>query len=281
MERDIEIRTMTRADMDGAVAWAAEEGWNPGWNDAGIFYAVDPKGYFMAFHDGVAIGSISAVAYDQTFGFIGFFIVKSAWRGGRVGVLLGRRALEYLGPRAIGIDGVEKKEKNYLHFGFTLAYHHLRYEGAAIGGRASDRLRPADAVPWEALAAYDRRCFPAPRPAFLARWVRQPGGAALAVLEAGAVAGYGVIRPCQKGHKIGPLFADAPVLAETLFLGLLAAVQPSGPVFLDVPEVNAAALAMVRRYAMRPVFKTARMYNRPPPPLAVRNIYGVTSFELG
>ncbi len=281
MDGDVIIRMMSRAEMDCAVDWAAEEGWNPGLHDAGIFYATDPDGFFMAFHEDVPIGSISAVAYDRDFGFIGYFIVKRAWRGGQVGLQLGRRALDYLGPRTIGIDGVEKKEKNYLHYGFTLAYHNIRYEGMAIGGRASDKLLPIASIPFEILANYDRSCFPAARSEFLARWVCQPESAALAVCAAGALAGYGVIRPCRQGHKIGPLFADGPAQAETLLLGLLAAVHPRGPVYLDAPEVNLEAAALARRHAMRPVFKTARMYNRVPPPLPLQKIYGVTSFELG
>ena len=32
------IRTMARADLDLAVEWAAQEGWNPGLRDADAFF---------------------------------------------------------------------------------------------------------------------------------------------------------------------------------------------------------------------------------------------------
>jgi hypothetical protein len=56
---------------------------------------------------------------------------------------------------------------------------------------------------------------------------------------------------------------------------------PDAPVYLDVPEVNPAALALAVRYGMRKVFGTARMYTGAEPPLALDRLYGVTTFELG
>lgn len=276
-----EIRTMTRAEMDLAVDWAAAEGWNPGWHDADCFYAADPNGYFMAFHGGEPIGCISAVAYDANFGFIGFFIVKAKYRGGRIGIQLGTHALNYMGQRNVGIDGVEKKVKNYIHHGFKLAGHTIRHEGRGIAGQVAANLRPIAAVPFDQLAAYDRLHFPAERTRFLSCWIKQPGSTGFVVMNGPRLAGYGVVRACRNGFKIGPLFADNPGVAEALFLGLVAGVQPSEPVYLDVPEINVAAMNLARRYQLKPVFMTARMYSRAVVSLPGQAIYGVTSFELG
>jgi len=278
---DFAIRTMTRADMDLAVDWAAEEGWNPGRHDAECFYAADPAGYFMAFLGSEPVGCISAVAYDENFGFIGFFIVKPRYRGGQVGIRLGEHALHYLGQRNIGIDGVEKKVKNYMHHGFTLAGRTIRYKGWGLAGKVAGSLRPVAEVPFDTLAAYDSRHFPAPRPQFLSRWINQPDSAGFAVQSGPGLAGYGIIRACRQGYKIGPLFADSPEVAETLFLGLVAAIKPGAPVYLDVPHLNAASLRMALGYRMQPVFVTARMYKRVLVNLPVHAIFGVTSFELG
>ena len=48
-----------------------------------------------------------------------------------------------------------------------------------------------------------------------------PEATALAIMQDGNLAGYGVIRTCRQGYKIGPLLADTPGLAETLEGGLL------------------------------------------------------------
>ena len=59
------------------------------------------------------------------------------------------------------------------------------------------------------------------------------------------------------------------------------AEAPPGSVFLDVPEPNAAAIAMAREAGMTPAFETARMYAGKAPDLPLAQIYGITSFELG
>jgi hypothetical protein len=66
----------------------------------------------------------------------------------------------------------------------------------------------------------------------------------------------------------------------TLARALIASAQ-GGPVYLDPPEPNAAALRLVGELGLRPVFETARMYRGPAPPLALDAIFGITSFELG
>lgn len=68
------------------IDWSAKEGWNPGLYDADVFYKTDPKGFFLGFLDGKPIASISAVAYDDKFGFLGFYIVKPEYRDKGFGI---------------------------------------------------------------------------------------------------------------------------------------------------------------------------------------------------
>jgi hypothetical protein len=83
------------------------------------------------------------------------------------------------------------------------------------------------------------------------------------------------------GWKVGPLFAIDGATAEQLYLALCESTARDEPVYLDVPEVNAAAMALAEKYAMRQVFGTARMYTGEAPPIALDRVYGVTTFELG
>ena len=279
---DYDIRTMTKEEARVALDWAADEGWNPGLGDLEPFYASDPDGFFVAMKGNEPIGCVSAIDYDHEFGFIGFFIVKAPYRGHRVGIDLGKRAMVHLEDRNIGVDGVEAKIKNYRKYGFKLAYNNVRYEGVtAYPQPAAPTVNLKEEVSFFDILTYDTRHFPAPRPGFLSMWINPEGGAALGVLRDGALAGYGVIRPCRSGYKIGPLFADDPDIAETLFLALSATVAPNAPVYLDIPAVNPKAQWLVDKYRLKPVFKTARMYNREFPALPLENIFGVTSFELG
>ena len=87
-------------------------------------------------------------------------------------------------------------------------------------------------------------------------------------------------RRCGRGAKIGPLFADDPAAADELYAAL-AAFVPGEPVFIDVPENHAQAMALAHRRDMSEVFGCARMYLGPPPRLAHERVYGITTFELG
>jgi Acetyltransferase (GNAT) domain len=96
----------------------------------------------------------------------------------------------------------------------------------------------------------------------------------------GALAGWGVIRPCRQGWKIGPLVADDRAAAEALLSALLASCGGS-EIFLDVPSINHDAIALAESLGLAPVFETARMYTGAIRPLRLERIFGVTTFELG
>lgn len=272
---------MRRREVEVAVDWAAQEGWNPGNHDAEAFYAADPEGFFIAELDGEPIGSVSVVNYSATFAFAGLYILKPEYRNRGYGSRLFAAGMAHAGDRNIGGDGVLAMQEKYrTRSGFTLAYRNIRFEGAG-GGNEPEGPVDIAGVPFEPLAAYDARHFPASRPRFLAAWLRQEGACGRAVLgEDGDVAGYGVVRRCRHGYKIGPLFADTPEIAGEIFLALSAQAS-SGPVYLDVPEPNAAAVALAQRQGMVPVFETARIYTKAVPDLPLDEVFGVTSFELG
>lgn len=142
-------------------------------------------------------------------------------------------------------------------------------------------LAPLAEVPPALLHAYDRACYPAERAAFLAGWLDQPDKVALGLMRGGRLAGYGMARPSRTGYRIGPLFADTPDDAETLFAALKGSLPAGEPVFLDVPECNAAAVALATWHGMESVFDTARMDTGPVPDLRMERVFGVTSLEMG
>lgn len=282
MTKPITIRNMTRAELDLAVEWAAQEGWNPGWRDAECFWAADPQGFFVGLLGDKPVATISAVKYDNHFGFIGFFIVKSEYRSQGFGNLLGKAALEYLGRVNVGLDGVVAQQEYYQRHGFRIAYRNIRYQFISTGQEFADsRIVELGRIPFETLTAYDRQMFPAPRTEFLKLWIGHPETVALGYLNDNRLLGYGVRRTCRNGYKIGPLFADDAEIAETLFQSLISGIKSGQPVFLDVPEINPAALDIVHRYKMSIIFETARMYSGKPPNIDLEKIFGVTSFELG
>lgn len=189
----------------------------------------------------------------------------------------------------------------YEKGGFRLFGRDLRFEGCGEKRRRPSGVVSADRVPFNELAAFDAEHFPAPRRRFLAEWLKLPESAAFAAVGGkiplfgrapvgnsslpqsswkGKLQGYAVVRRCQTGCKIGPLFAHDAETAEKLFRAC-SAYAPGEPLFLDVPEGNAAALALAARHQMKECFGCARLYHGAPPAYNRAGVFGVTTFELG
>lgn len=277
---DYRVRSLAPSELTLPLEWAAAEGWNPGLNDATAFAAQDSAGFLVGEVAGQSIATISAVRYGTDFGFIGFYIVHPSSRGQGFGWRLWQAAMARLAGRTIGLDGVVAQQDNYRRSGFVLAHRNIRYGGVGVAAPSEAGLTPLASVPEAALLDYDRRHFGWDRPNFLRVWRSQPDSAGWALWDSGVLRGYGCVRRCRSGCKIGPLFADTEAGAERLF-GSLAGFAPGEPLFLDLPEPNGAARALAERHQFTPVFETARMYAGPAPALPLDRIYGITSFELG
>jgi len=280
---DCTIRTMRRDEIAIAIEFAALEGWNPGLHDAACFHAADPGGFLVAECLGQAVGCIAAVSYAGRFGFIGLYIVAPAWRRQGVGRRLWAEGMARLAGHVVGLDGVPAQQDNYRRSGFRLAWQNVRFAGVA---QRPARTEPAQIVPlsevdFVSLCADDRRIFPAPREAFLRCWTAMPDATGLAWLEQGRVAGWGLVRRCREGHKIGPLVADHPPVASALYAALCERVPVGDTVYIDVPMPNADALALAQAQDLHSVFETARMYAGPAPACELQRVYGITTFELG
>lgn len=276
------IRNATRADLETLLDWAAREGWNPGLDDATAFFAADPAGFHVAEEDGRIVAAISLVRYSPAYAFLGFYIVHPDFRGQGIGHALWNQALSETEARTIGLDGVVAQQENYRKSGFAYAHANIRYGGEVTCSEPpSLELVEVSPVHIPAIIEYDRRFSPAPREAFLKEWLRPvPSRQSVALIRNAEIIGYGTLRACREGHKIGPLFADTETNADLIFRKL-ATMAGGGPVFLDIPEPNAAAKALCDRYNLKPVFETARMYRGPLPDLPISQIYGITTFELG
>lgn len=276
------IKTISRKEVDIAVAWAAAEGWNPGLHDADSYYTADPNGFLIGYLGKEPIASISVVKYDESFGFLGFYIVKPEYRGQGYGIQIWKAGLDYLAGCNVGLDGVVNQQENYKKSGFNLAYRNVRYEGTG-GGEAADNESIVDlgSVPFVELVEYERPFFPTDRSSFLKSWIAQPNSHALGIMSNDQLAGYGVIRQCRSGYKIGPLYANSPDLADTLFQALRSKVSSAATIYLDVPEPNSAAVTLAQQHGMSIVFETARMYTDDAPNIPLNRVFGVTSFEIG
>ncbi len=281
MSFDVAVGSAT--DVMRMADWAADEGWNPGNTDVLAFLAADPGAFLIGRVDGEPQLCISVVRYGAGFGFLGFYIARSPVRGKGYGIQVWRAGMARLAGRNIGLDGVVAQQGNYRKSGFRLAWNNVRHEGvppASAKPPAGVTLIDARSVPFDRLAAYDRRFFPEARDHFLAPWIALPERRALVALRGGELVGFAVMRACRAASRIGPLYAASPDIAASLVADL-AAATPGKPVAVDVPDINKAAVKLAEQLGLEPSFETARMYTGPDPKVDLGGLFGVTSLELG
>lgn len=282
MSEKLDVRLMEPEDLARALEWAAREGWNPGLDDEKAFYTADASGFYMGWLGERPVSSISVVKYGTGFAFLGLYIVEPEFRGQGLGMATWNAGLGSAFGRTIGLDGVVDQQDNYRKSGFVLAHNNIRYGGRVAAQKKNDAaVRPVSGKLAKAIADYDSGFFPEERGAFLDYWTsRTASHSALAYSDGDTIGGYGVIRACRQGHKIGPLFAETPEIAETL-LGNLIVEAGASEIFLDVPEPNTQAVALAKSLGLSPVFETARMYRGTDPDLPLTRMFGITTLELG
>jgi hypothetical protein len=277
-----EIATASADDVVRVMDWANDEGWNPANTDRFAFHAMDPGAFLMGSLDGEPVTCISVVRYGAGFGFLGCYIARPAVRGKGYGIQVWNAGMKRLAGRNVGLDGVVAQQGNYRKSGFRPAWNNARHEGIPerVVPPPGVRLVDAGSLPFDKLAAYDRRFFPEPRDSFLAPWITMPERAALVAVQDGEIAGFGVIRAAVAASRIGPLYAASTAIAAALMTGL-AATMPGRPVAIDMPDFNEAGTRLAEQLGLKPAFETARMYTGAEPAIDRAGLFGVASLELG
>jgi hypothetical protein len=276
------IRRMTRGEIDVAIDWAEAEGWNPGIHDSDCFYATDPNGFLIGLLGNEPVAMVSAVAYGDSYGFMGFYIVKPEFRSRKYGVQLWDEGLRYLGNRCIGLDSVRPDLVSHKKPEFKPTHTNYRFKWTKGEQWAvAPEVIELSQVPFSIVMEYDREVFGFSRENFLKCWISRPSARALGIVKNDKLLAYGVIRECREGFKIGPLFANNAEFARTLFQALTVDVKMGLQIYLDTPAKNPDAVTIAQSYGMTEVFRTTRMYNRPEPTFPLDKWFGVSTFELG
>lgn len=282
---DLQFKKLDFNGLKTLIEWAKAEGWNPSPYDAEVFWATDNDGFYGFFYDGELIAGGAIVSYNGQFGFMGLFLVKSAFRANGIGRKLWYKRRDMLLSRlekgaAIGMDGVVAMQPFYQKGGFEIAFKDERYEKIGQAFDVHQNISTIHENDFENVLAFDKRGFGFARPQFLKPWLNMPNNHCFKFVENDILKGFAVLRKANFGYKIAPLFAENPVVAEELYKACLnAAIGET--VYLDIPVINENAVNLVKKYDAKYVFECGRMYYGEPPKIDFDLVFGITSFELG
>jgi hypothetical protein len=283
------IGPMSASEVAVLTGWAADEGWNPGLHDVAIAYREQPEAFVALRRGSELVGGASVMAYGGAWGVLGLFIVRADLRSQGLGSCLWDELLVSLRGRLapgapIGLDGVVAMQPFYRRSGFVDAHRDIRFSGhprcapdPQVVVTEGVVLTPAGE---RELIAYDEALAIGPRRSFMRRWFTASGVLVATLRHTSGLGAIGALRPCREGFKLGPVLAGTPEDASRVVRSL-AAHAHGALVQLDVPEPNAAGLAIAAELGLEQSFECARMYVGGVPDLPVDRIFGVTSFELG
>ncbi|MBW4708748.1 N-acetyltransferase [Roseobacter sp. YSTF-M11] len=274
------VRPMTVEDLRVVLDWAADEGWNPGLDDAAAFHAADPTGFLIKEVDNASVAAVSVVNHDTDFAFLGLYLCRPEFRGQGYGIEVWRAGIAHAGSRCIGLDGVPEQQANYAKSGFAKTGSTVRYNGHL--DRVSDpRVQLATTRELQHLVSCDARASGMTRTAFSTTWLSyRPTRQTVVLVEGSDIKGFATFRQCGLGCKIGPLYASSEVDALAL-LGAHPVAASSDPLFVDVPGHDTALAVLLKQHGFEPVFETARMFTGIPPASAPWAFQAIATMELG
>ncbi|NNE89288.1 MAG: N-acetyltransferase [Silicimonas sp.] len=274
------IQAMSIDDLEIVLGWAADEGWNPGLDDAPAFLAADPAGFLIKKVDDEPVAAISVVNHSPKFAFLGLYICKPEHRGHGYGIGIWQAGIAHAGPRTIGLDGVPDQQSNYARSGFVRNGSTIRY-GGRIEAASDKRMRPATPTELRALVSRDVKVTGIDRLAFSTAWLSQtPNRNTLVLIDGTNINGFATFRRCRQGVKIGPLQATC----EADALSLIASNPFAGsndPIFVDIQSEGSPFCKLLEKQGFEPTFETARMYKGPPPKADPARYQAIATMELG
>lgn len=291
-QSELNFRYMDERDLNMVFSWCKEEGWNVGVHDPSLYYRLDPKGHMLFLKNDEPVGAISIIKHRNDFFTLGPFIVKKEYRSLGYGTKIWQQAMKTIEKNiqaaTIALYSIPTQVDRYQKLGFKPA---LNTQGWQMKnqpltqkkiGSECEIITP-DRI--SAISLYDESIFAVSRKTLLSDLITLSSVTGFMLKDENGVTGFGIIRPCVDGYRVGPLFANAAENAKKLFLRLLEAVGEE-KIVIDMPSDNKNAIMFAQYFSLTPIFNgdTNIMFKGEPPENFLKNIdkhYGVFSLEIG
>lgn len=249
------------------LSFAAREGWRCHEWEFQFLLEHFPQGCFVARRDGRTAGFVTSVRYGAS-GWIGNLLVQEEHRGHGLGRSLMEQALAALDDARVATIWLTASEAGrplYEKLGFIAIDWIIRWRctSGAMYRKLEQVYDQAAIEDTDRLGWGDRRSTIIGRIAELGTVLEEAGG-------------FCMVQATGDGFQLGPWGCRGEDAAEKLMHRVMAAAGP-GPVFLDVPESNGHAAAMLQARGFASCGMTVLMYRGAPPEYNARHIYALAS----
>lgn len=242
----IRIRPMTEADVPLGMHLGQQAGWNQLAADWVRMLHLEPAGCFVAEADGTPAGTTCTCRFGPV-AWVAMVLVEASRRGQGIATALMLRALDYLdeqGATTIRLDATPLGEPVYRKLGFVDEYTLERFAGVLPSGDGPEpmpenRVQPATKEWLPRVAEFDRAITGTDRRLLLLRLAEEYPDEVRILTREDQQQGYLMSRPGRLAWYLGPCLAS-PEAGGSL-LDDASRRHAGQRVFLDIPEVNAAA----------------------------------------
>ncbi len=235
---EVSIREMTRADIPGALRLCRLSRWNQVEEDWSLFMDLSPNGCRVAEKNGVIVGTVATVTYQDRFSWIAMMLVHPSERRNGIGRRLVREGLAVLSSCAsIRLDATPAGRQLYGLEGFNDEYALARMTFDPKSGFSEmppRHVRVMTEPDFSAVLQLDCEVFGANREPLLRNLFQRAPYYALVSVKTG-VEGYCFGRPGYLCEHIGPVVALREETARDLVSCCLAK-SGSRSLLIDAPS---------------------------------------------
>jgi len=256
----IAIRCMTTDDIPLGLHLVRQAGWNQLEPDWRRFLAMQPEGCFVAEFDGAPVATTVTCTLGSV-AWIAMVLVEMNARRQGIATALLKHALDSLDGHGVGtvrLDATAAGRPVYEKLGFLPEYQLTRYQGTAPRLAARTEVTQASASQLAEIVAFDQGITGTPREKMLTRLFADSPHSTRVLCSGQRLEGYASFRSGASATQIGPCAATTRA-GEALLTDALGRCA-GGPVFIDVPQDNVAAIALVEAAGLVPQRHFTRMY---------------------
>ena len=263
------VRPMAMEDIPAGLAMCRLAGWNQVREDWALYLEQSRGGAQVILHESSVIGTVTAVPYQQRFGWIGMVLVDERFRGQGVGGHLLRLAIDQLSVcDTAKLDATPAGRAVYLKLGFVDEWPLLRMDTVARPvlappGVSVREIADADLT---AVLAWDAEVFGADRSAILRRYRELDPRSAFVAERGSTLAGYAFGRHGFRWEQAGPIVAHDRDAAQALLAAALTR-HAGKPLLVDTRLADPAWVAWLRAIGFaeqRPYTRMFKGSNRHP-----------------